>query len=89
MNRVKRTGHSVSTNVIFLFLRCLSDDTRIRIQIVASPIILCVQTTCRSSKVAEPIGSSETGQGAVPMCSGTPVLSESGEDIDGMGMASR
>ena len=56
---------------------------------MASPIILCVQTTCRSSKVAEPIGSSETGQGAVPMCSGTPVLSESGEDIDGMGMASR
>ena len=56
---------------------------------MASSTTLRVQATRRSRKVTRPIGSPETDQGAVPLCSGTPVLSEGGEEIDDVGMASR
>jgi len=65
-----------------LLQRRLSDDARIWIQIVPSP-------TRRSSKVAGAAASPDDSQGTVPLCSGTPVLSEIREEIDGLGMASQ
>ena len=56
---------------------------------MASPTTLRVQATHRSRKVAEPIGGPETDQGAVPLCSRTPVLSEGGEEIDDVGITSQ
>ena len=44
---------------------------------------LRVRQAYRSSiKVAKPGGGPDTGQGAVPLCSGTPVLAEVGGGID-------
>ena len=72
-----------------LLQRRLSDDAMIWIETVPSPATLSVQATRRSSKVAGAVTGPDDSQGAVPLCSGTPVLSESGEEIDGMEMVSR
>ena len=52
------------------------------------PTILHLQATRRSRKVARPVSGPESGQGAVPLCSGTLVLSDGREEIDDVGVAS-
>ena len=92
MSRLRRSRHRVALTKVMgfpLLQRRLSDDAIIWIQIVPPLTTLSAQATRRSSKVVEAIAGPDDSQGAVPPCSGTPVLSESGEEIDGMEMASR